>query len=161
MKTKPRRPLPSRRLLSLAGWLTLSCLPGAHAGDKVEPPIHPQVFDLVKCWISDTVSPVVTEINLDAVAKNRNQFDDATVRKNGEWIETKSAEGDLLRYLPRGEKNGIIRITFESYGGGTLTESVDIEYEITHREFTVNGVAVRQRVLKVVSISDTPRKAAP
>lgn len=161
MKTKPRRPLPSRRLLSLAGWLTLSCLPGAHAGDKAGPPIHPQVFEMVKCWLSDTVSPVVTEINLDAVAKNRNQFDDAAVRRNGEWIEAKSSAGHHLRYLPRGEKDGIFRVTFESNGGGTLTESMDIEYEVTHREITVNGTPVRQRVLKVVSIADTPRKAAP
>ena len=160
MKTRHRLPFPSR-LLTLAGGLALAALTGVHAADPAEKPIHPQVFDMVKCWISDTASPVVTEINLDAVAKNRNQFDDDAVRRNGEWIEAKSAEGSLLRYRPRGETNGLHRVTFESNGGGTLTESVDIEYEVTHREFTVNGKPVRQRVLKVVSIADTPRKPAP
>ena len=32
--------------------------------------IHPKVFSMIDCWISDSESPVVTEINLDAVEKN-------------------------------------------------------------------------------------------
>jgi hypothetical protein len=31
--------------------------------------IHPKVFSMINCWISDSESPVVTEINLDAVEK--------------------------------------------------------------------------------------------
>jgi len=31
--------------------------------------IHPKVFNMINCWISDLESPVVTEINLDAVEK--------------------------------------------------------------------------------------------
>ncbi len=29
--------------------------------------IHPKVFNMIDCWISDSENPVVTEINLDAV----------------------------------------------------------------------------------------------
>src|SRR6266478_7280529 len=36
--------------------------------------IHPKVFNMINCWISDSESPVVTEINLDAVEKNGNEF---------------------------------------------------------------------------------------
>src|SRR5947207_62613 len=32
--------------------------------------IHPKVFSMINCWISDSESPVVTEINLDAVENN-------------------------------------------------------------------------------------------
>ena len=31
--------------------------------------IHPKVFSMINCWISDSESPVLTEINLDAVEK--------------------------------------------------------------------------------------------
>jgi len=31
--------------------------------------IHPKVFSMIDCWISDSESPVLTEINLDAVEK--------------------------------------------------------------------------------------------
>jgi hypothetical protein len=49
------------------------------------PAIHPKVFTLVECWLSDTAWPLVTEINLDAVRENRNQFDSDGVTTNGEW----------------------------------------------------------------------------
>ena len=42
--------------------------------------IHPKVFNMIDCWISDSESPVVTEINLDAVERNANQF-------NGEGLK--------------------------------------------------------------------------
>jgi hypothetical protein len=43
--------------------------------------IHPLVFKLILCWDSDTISPVATEINLDAVYKNNDQFDYSRVTK--------------------------------------------------------------------------------
>jgi hypothetical protein len=36
--------------------------------------IHPKVFNMIDCWISDSETPVVTEINLNAVEKNVNKF---------------------------------------------------------------------------------------
>src|SRR6266705_6342576 len=36
--------------------------------------IHPKVFNMIDCWISDSESPMVTEINLNAVEKDGNQF---------------------------------------------------------------------------------------
>src|SRR5213592_2313233 len=46
----------------------------AAAGKTSALKIHPKVFSMIDCCISDSVSPVVTEINLDAVEKNGNQF---------------------------------------------------------------------------------------
>jgi hypothetical protein len=49
--------------------------------------IHPKVFSMINCWISDSESPVVTEINLDAVEKNRNEFNDDGLKQDGEWLQ--------------------------------------------------------------------------
>src|ERR1051325_6226548 len=38
--------------------------------------IHPKVFNMIDCWVSDSESPVVTEINLNAAEKNGNQFNE-------------------------------------------------------------------------------------
>src|SRR5437879_8044236 len=48
--------------------------------------IHPKVFNMISSWISDSESPVVTEINLDAVEKNGNQFNDDGLTQDGEWL---------------------------------------------------------------------------
>jgi hypothetical protein len=48
--------------------------------------IHPKVFSMINCWISDSESPVVTEINLDAVEKNENQFNQDGLTQDGEWL---------------------------------------------------------------------------
>src|SRR5438067_6153878 len=48
--------------------------------------IHPKVFNMIDCWVSDSESPVVTEINLDAVEKNGNQFNRDGMSEDGEWL---------------------------------------------------------------------------
>src|SRR5215510_4417698 len=61
--------------------------------------IHPKVFNMIDCWISDSESPVVTEINLDAVERNRNQFNEDGLKEDGEWLTYAVADtGGFLRY---------------------------------------------------------------
>src|SRR5438874_1407511 len=36
--------------------------------------IHPKVFSMINCWISDPTSPVVTDVNHNDVVKNGNEF---------------------------------------------------------------------------------------
>ena len=48
--------------------------------------LHPKVFSMIDCWVSDSVSPVVTEINLDAVEKNGNEFNQDGLKRDGEWL---------------------------------------------------------------------------
>src|SRR5436853_3258553 len=61
--------------------------------------IHPKVFNMIECWISDVESPVVTEISLDAVDKNGNQFNDDDVKADGEWTRAPTKEdGGFMRY---------------------------------------------------------------
>src|SRR5882724_5094487 len=50
------------------------------AAQTSAPKIHPKVFRMITCWVSDSESPVVTEINLDAVEKNRNEFNQDGMR---------------------------------------------------------------------------------
>src|SRR6266700_1868632 len=49
--------------------------------------IHPKVFSMISCWISDSESPVVTEINLDAVEKDGNEFNQDGLKQDGEWLQ--------------------------------------------------------------------------
>jgi hypothetical protein len=48
--------------------------------------IHPKVFSMINCWVLDSESPVVTEINLDAVEKNGNKFNEDGLKQEGEWL---------------------------------------------------------------------------
>jgi hypothetical protein len=48
--------------------------------------IHPKVFSMIDCWASDSESPVVTEISLDAVERNGNEFNQDSVKQDGEWL---------------------------------------------------------------------------
>src|SRR5213079_3258121 len=60
--------------------------------------IHPKVFNMINCWISDSESPVVTEINLDAVEKNGNEFNQDGLKQDGD--DTRAS-----RVILRGEIN--------------------------------------------------------
>jgi hypothetical protein len=48
--------------------------------------IHPKVFSMIDCWIADSESPVVTEINLNAVEKNGNQFNEDGLKQDNDWL---------------------------------------------------------------------------
>src|SRR5262249_37944374 len=48
--------------------------------------IHPKVFNMIDYWISDSESPVATEINLNAVEKNGNQFNEDGLKQDGDWL---------------------------------------------------------------------------
>src|SRR6184192_21935 len=65
--------------------------------------IHPKVFNMIDCWISDSESPVATEINLDAVEKNGNQFNTDDVKADGEWTRSPTPESKegFMRYRVR------------------------------------------------------------
>jgi len=115
--------------------------------------IHPAVFELVTCWDSDTEQPVVTEINLDAVRKNRNQFNATTVRLNGEWVQCASNDGHgFRRFRIISSDKGANVVEFQNNAGGTLTTKVLIEFVIENREIRSAGAASLVSVLRVMSV---------
>src|SRR5215216_5297497 len=71
----------------------------ATAASAPELRIHPLIFSMVQGWLSDGESPMVTEINLDAAAASRNQFDQEAVKQEEEWTRCPGTDGaGFMRY---------------------------------------------------------------
>lgn len=118
------------------------------------PQIHPRVFSLVTCWPSDVEEPVVTEINLDAVRRNRNQFDMSLVKIRDGWTECPGTNGQGFdRYRVIRSDNEHFTIEFQSDDGGTFTSVSIIEFVIEPRQLHQNGKLVSRQILRVESIA--------
>ncbi len=115
--------------------------------------IHPKVFNMIDCWISDSESPVVSEINLNAVELNRNQFDYDEVKPDGEWVRcpTPESKDGFMRYRVLESKGNHYKIEYQENGGGSLTTSSIIEFDIQKRSIQRDGKPVTIRVLRVSS----------
>jgi hypothetical protein len=122
------------------------------AAQTSAPKIHPKVFNLINCWISDSESPVVTEINLDAVEKNGNEFNQDGLKQDGDWLQCPVSDtSGFMRYRVLGSKGDHHKIEYQENGGGTLTTAAVIEFEIEKRSIQRDGKPVTIRVLRVSS----------
>ena len=114
--------------------------------------IHPKVFNMIDCWISDSETPVVTEINLNAVEKNGNQFNENGLTQDDEWLSYSLPDtGGFMRYHVLEAKGNHYKIEYQENGGGTLTTASTIEFEIEKRHIRRNGSPMTIRVLRVSS----------
>src|SRR5947209_1009882 len=114
--------------------------------------IHPKVFNMINCWISDSESPVVTEINLDAVEKNGNEFNQDGLKQDGDWLQCPVSDtSGFMRYRVLESKRDHYKIEYQENGGGTLTTAAVIEFEIEKRNIQRDGKSVTIRVLRVSS----------
>lgn len=114
--------------------------------------IHPKVFNMIDCWISDSESPVATEINLNAVEKNGNQFNEDGLTQDGEWLTYSLPEtGGFMRYRVLETKGNHYKIEYQENGGGTLTTASTIEFDIEKRTIRRDGSPLTIRVLRVSS----------
>jgi hypothetical protein len=114
--------------------------------------IHPKVFSMINCWISDSESPVVTEINLDAVEKNGNEFNQDGRVQEGEWVTCPVTDtSGFMRYQLLESKGNHHKIEYQENGGGSLTTAAIIEFDIEKRNIHRDGKAVTIRVLRVSS----------
>ena len=115
--------------------------------------IHPKVFSMIDCWVSDSESPVVTELNLDAVGKDRNQFNSDDVKSDGEWLRCPVPEsnGGFMRYRVLESKGNHFKVEYQENGGGTLTTAANIECEIEKRSIRRDGKPAAMRLLRVLS----------
>lgn len=129
--------------------------------DKAAPPaaaqtsvlkIHPKVFSMINCWISDSESPVVTEINLDAVEKNGNEFNEDGLKQDGEWLQSPAPDSNgFMRYRVLESKGNHYKVEYQENGGGTLTTASTIEFDIEKRNIQRDNKPVTIRVLRVLS----------
>ena len=114
--------------------------------------IHPKVFNMISSWISDSESPVATEINLDAVEKNGNEFNKDEVQQEGEWLRCAVPDTDgFMRYRVLESKGDHYKVEYQENGGGTLTTASIIEFNIEKRNIHRGGKPVTLRVLRVSS----------
>ena len=124
------------------------------AGQTSALKIHPKVFSMINCWISDSESPVVTEINLDAVDKKGNEFNQDGLKQDGEWLQCPGPDTNgFMRYRVVESKGSHYKIEFQENGGGSLTTASIIECEIEKRSIQRDGKPVTIRVLRVLSYS--------
>ena len=114
--------------------------------------IHPKVFSMVDCWVSDSESPVVTEINLDAVERDGNEFNQDGVKQDEEWLRCPVPDTNgFVRYRVLDSQGNHYKVEYQENGGGTLTTSSTIEFEIENREIRREGRPATIRVLRVSS----------
>jgi hypothetical protein len=107
---------------------------------------------MIECWISDSESPVVTEINLAAVDTNANQFNEDELKQDGEWLTYSTPDtGGFMRYRVLESKGNHYKVEYQENGGGTLTTTSTIEFDIDKRTIHRNGSPANIRVLRVVS----------
>ena len=115
--------------------------------------IHPKVFAMATGWLSDIAQPVVTEVNLDAMAVNRNQFDPDAVTVSGEWVTyADEATSGFLRYKTLQPDGDTLRVLLQSNEGGTLTVSSTIGFRILRRSIVTDEGRKEVSVLSIESI---------
>lgn len=146
--------LPPFVVVAAAG---LMCAVAADKKEGLPAPVlkvHPRVFSLIGCWVSDSESPVVTEISLDAVEKNGNQFNDDGLKEEDGWTRGPGADGQgFIRYRVIEARGNHYKVEHQENGGGTLTTAFIIEFSVEKREIRRNGKPVSIRVLRVLSVS--------
>ena len=93
------------------------------------------MFSIVFCRLSDTAQPVATEINLDAVAVDNDQFP-GEVYTDSDWVRADSTgSGGFQRYRVLSMEDGYWVIDYQMNGGGTLITSDEIVISLHHRNF--------------------------
>ena len=117
--------------------------------------VHPKIFSMIGSWLSDSESPVVTEINLDAVATNGNQFDQDEIKQQGNWFRVPDEEGrGYMTYEVLEQKGNQYTVLYSENGGGTMTTSAIIEFVVERRQFKQNGKLKSFRALRVLSYTE-------
>lgn len=133
--------------------LALGLTGSASIAAQLQDTWHPAVFSMIESWTSDVESPVVTEVNLDAVQRNRNQFDHDEVKQESGWVVYRVPEGGFKRYRVIEHKDKYYKVEYQENGGGTLTTSSQIEFTLDKRKILVDGKPKAINTLRVISYS--------
>ncbi len=107
---------------------------------------------MIDCWISNSESPVLTEINLDAVERNAKQFSGDGLKQNGDWLSYAIPDsGGFMRYRVVESTGRHYKIEYQENGGCTLTTSATIEFDIEQRNIHRDSRPTTIRVVRVTS----------
>src|SRR4051794_2449930 len=119
MRFRPHKILLLLLAVTAGGLVALSA--GEKKGESPPLKVHPLVFGMVQGWLSDGESPMITEINLDAVAASRNQFDQDAVKQEDEWTSSPGSDGKgFMRYRVLESKGQHYKVEYQENGGGSL-----------------------------------------
>ena len=100
---------------------------------------------------------MVTEINLDAVEKNGNEFNNDGLKQDGEWMTCPVPDANgFMRYRVLETKGNRFKVEYQENGGGSLTTASIIEFVIEEREIQRDGKPGMVRVLRVLSHTSKP-----
>lgn len=138
----------------VATMISFHSLWGADQKNEDSVKIHPQVFSMILGWHSDNEIPLATEINLDAVEKNQNQFPQQEVKQDDGWVvfrEAKTPGFKRYRFIEKTADR--YKVEYQENGGGTFTSSSQLEYTVTTREIKVDDRPKKHRVLRIESCS--------
>lgn len=131
---------------------TLLCLAASvHAAEWTADDVHPKVFQMVQSWISDRQAPVVTEVHLEAMRANRNQFDFAAVRRDGPWIVYRDGN-EMLRFRVTGHAGRSWTVVYQENDGGSFTSQSVIRFNLLARPLQVDGQPLEASILRVLGI---------
>jgi hypothetical protein len=93
---------------------------------------------------------VVTEVNLDAVEQNGNQFPAGEVTQENGWVVSRTVGGEgFKRYRLTGKGDSRYKVEFQENGGGSLTISSLLDCSVEQRSLSIDGKATTVRVLRV------------
>ncbi len=121
-------------------------------GADVEAVIHPKAFENIESWISDTESPLYLSFNVDAVRKNRNQFDYSQVTVTGNLVNF-TRENGYLAYKIVSNTDHTLQIIFYNNGGGTLTTATDMTFAKVTKSILVHGQSQTIKLLELIELS--------
>jgi hypothetical protein len=141
-------------MLALVGMTCLGARDVTTGGSSSAFKVHPQVFSMIQCWLSDTDSPVVTEVSLDAVEKNRNQFSKDEDKEEGGWTVCREEDAKgFNRYRVIEASGNRYKVEYQENGGGTLTTTSIMEFSVLERKIRKDGKPTATCVLRVDAYS--------
>ena len=103
---------------------------------------------MVLSWVSDKEQPVVTQVNLDAMRGNNDQFDYSAVEQDGKRVRY-SQNDETISYWLEDSGDGKIRAHVVQGGSGSL--SMQIDFQILKERVKIDGLIKEIEVLDVVA----------
>ncbi len=120
-------------------------------GADLDEVVHPKAFENIEAWISDTESPLFVSFNVDAVRKNRNQFDYSHVTVAGDVV-TFTEKNGYLAYRIVSNTEDALHIIFYNNGGGTLTTATDMTFAKVSKAMLVHGKSQTIKLLELIEL---------